>query len=417
MGSAAVEYDPFSPEVMADPYPIYRELRARHRAFYIDEYDAWALPRFDDVWSVLADRERFSIVEGPVFHRDRLLRHNDGAPDTSFQRPVRSFSMLDPPHHTRLRQAMIDPFRPRAVARLEDDVRALAVAQLDALAGQDGFDVRHDYASPVAAAVAARLIDVPMSDGVALVTLVNRYVQREPGEAGISAAGMAARREIDDYLGGFVAARRRRRAGPATAPGRGDRPDIVEGLLAFDGGSGPLDDAEVIDQLVTLFIGGTETLPKVVAGGAYQLWRHPEQRAAVVADRALAVPAFEEMLRYELPLQFVGRTLLVDAEIAGVPMRAGQRVVLVLISANRDEREFDEPERFDVHRRMERHLGLGHGAHVCIGAHVARLEGVVMLRELLARHPRYDVDASALEREASEFQVGWVSMPITGGAR
>ena len=193
MGSAAVEYDPFSPEVMADPYPIYRELRARHRAFYIDEYDAWALPRFDDVWSVLADRERFSIVEGPVFHRDRLLRHNDGAPDTSFQRPVRSFSMLDPPHHTRLRQAMIDPFRPRAVARLEDDVRALAVAQLDALAGQDGFDVRHDYASPVAAAVAARLIDVPMSDGVALVTLVNRYVQREPGEAGISAAGMAAR--------------------------------------------------------------------------------------------------------------------------------------------------------------------------------------------------------------------------------
>ena len=135
------------------------------------------------------------------------------------------------------------------------------------------------------------------------------------------------------------------------------------------------------------------------------------------ADPALAVPAFEEMLRYELPLQFVGRTLLVDAEIAGVPMRAGQRVVLVLISANRDEREFDEPERFDVHRRMERHLGLGHGAHVCIGAHVARLEGVVMLRELLARHPRYDVDTSALEREASEFQVGWVSMPITGGAR
>ncbi len=93
-------------------------------------------------------------------------------------------------------------------------------------------------------------------------------------------------------------------------------------------------------------------------------------------------------------------------------MRAGQRVVLVLISANRDEREFSEPDRFDVHRRMERHLGLGHGAHVCIGAHVARLEGVVMMRELLARFPDYEVDSSALEREASEFQVGWVTMPI-----
>jgi cytochrome P450 len=404
MSSAAVEYDPFSLDVMADPYPIYRELRAHHRAYRMDEYDAWALPRFDDVWRVLSDRDRFSIVEGPVFHRDRLLRHNDGPPDVTFRRPVRSFSMLDPPHHTRLRQAMIEPFRPRAVARLEDDVRALAAAQLDVLAEHGGFDVRHDYASPVAAAVAARLIDVPPADGVALVTLVNRYVQREPGEAGISAGGMAAREAIDAYLRDFIAARR------TTA--RRDPPDIVDGLLAFDGGDGPLDDAEVIDQLVTLFIGGTETLPKVVAGGAYQLWRHPEQRTAVAADPALAVPAFEEMLRFELPLQFVGRTLLVDAEIAGSPMRAGQRVVLVLISANRDEREFSEPDRFDVHRRMERHLGLGHGAHVCIGAHVARLEGVVMMRELLARFPDYEVDASALEREASEFQVGWVTMPV-----
>ena len=169
---------------------------------------------------------------------------------------------------------------------------------------------------------------------------------------------------------------------------------------------------------MTLFIGGTETLPKVVAGGAYQLWRHPEQRAAVVArPRAGGAARSRRCSATSCRCNSSGRTLLVDAEIAGVPMRAGQRVVLVLISANRDEREFDEPERFDVHRRMERHLGLGHGAHVCIGAHVARLEGVVMLRELLARHPRYEVDASALEREASEFQVGWVSMPITGGAR
>lgn len=400
----AVEYDPFSPEVMADPYPIYRELRARHRAYRMDEYDAWALPRFDDVWQVLSDRERFSIVEGPVFHRDRLLRHNDGAPDTELHRPVRSFSMLDPPHHTRLRQAMIEPFRPRAVTPLEADVRALAAARLDELSGRDGFDVRHDYASPVSAAVAACVIDLPAADGVSLVTLVNRYVQREPGQAGISAEGMAAREEIDNYLRDFVASRRR--------AARRDPPDVVDGLLAFDSGQGPLGDAEIVDQLVTLFIGGTETLPKVVGGGAYELWRNPEQRAGIVADPTLAIAAFEEMLRHELPLQFVGRTLLTDAEVAGEHMRAGQRVVLMLISANRDEREFAEPDRFDVTRHMERHLGLGHGVHVCIGAHVARLEGVVMIQELLARYPRYDVDDTELVREASEFQVGWATMPI-----
>jgi cytochrome P450 len=400
-------YDPFSPEVMSDPFEIYRELRAHHRAYRIDAYDAYALPRFDDVWRVLADRERFSIVEGPVFHREVLLRHNDGPPDNAVRRPVRSFSMVDAPLHTRMRQAMVDPFRPGAVARLEDDVRALAVAQLDALAERHTFDVRHDYASPVSAAVAGRLVGLPAADGVSFAAVVNRYLRREPGEAGISDAGMAARREIDDRLLDLVTARRR--SGPR------DPADVVDGLLAFRAPDGPLTDDEIVDQLVTLFIGGTETLPKVVAGGTYELWRQPDARADVAADPARTTPAFEEMLRHQLPLQFVGRTLLVDATIAGQPMRAGQRVVLLLISANRDDAEFSDADHFDVNRRMERHLGLGHGAHVCIGAHVARLEGVVMIRELLARFPRYDVDDSALTREASEFQIGWATMPIVPG--
>jgi cytochrome P450 len=397
-------YDPFAPEVMSDPFPIYRELRARHRAYRIDAYDAYALPRFDDVWRVLADRERFSIVEGPVFHREALLRHNDGPPDNSVRRPLRSFSMIDAPVHTRLRRAIVDPFRPGSVARLEDDVRTLAVAQLDALAARDTFDVRQDYASPVSAAVAGALVGLPPPDGVALAAVVNRYLRREPGQAGISEAGMAARREIDERLLEVVTARRR--AGPS------DRGDVVDGLLAFRTPDGPLDDDEIVGQLVTLFIGGTETLPKVVAGGTYELWRQPDARAEVAADPARAAPAFEEMLRHQLPLQFVGRTLLVDVTVAGESMRAGQRVALLMISANRDEAEFADPDRFDVGRRMERHLGLGHGAHVCIGAHVARLEGIVMIRELLARHPRYEVDDSALVREASEFQIGWATMPI-----
>src|SRR5262245_21040332 len=377
MSSDAVGYDPVSPAVMADPFPIYRELRARYRAYPIETYDAWALPRFDDVWQVLADRDRFSIVEGPVFHRESLLRHNDGPPDTALRRPVRSFSMIDPPHHTRLRHAMVEPFRQRAVAALEGDVRALAADRLDELGGSGGFDVRHDYASPVSAAVAARLVGLPPSDGVRLFGLVNRYLLREPGQAGIGAQGMAARREIDEGLHDLVATR-------CTQPA-GNPPDIVDGLLAFRTDEGGLDDAEIVDQLVTLFIGGTETRPKVVAAGAYELWRHPAQRAQLVDDPARVPKAFEEILRHDLPLQFAGRTLLVDTDVAGQRMGAGHSVVLLLISANRDEREFEDADTFDVNRRMERHLGLGHGAHVCIGSHVARLEGLIMLRELLAR--------------------------------
>ena len=127
--------------------------------------------------------------------------------------------------------------------------------------------------------------------------------------------------------------------------------------------------------------------------------------------------AFEEMLRHQLPLQFVGRTVTVDTEVAGVPMGAGQRVVLLLICANRDEREFTEPESFDPRRAMDRHLGFGHGVHLCIGAHVARLEGVVLVQELLARFPHYEVVEAGLSREVSEFHVGWARMPVSPEGR
>ena len=404
-----VAYDPFSAEVMRDPYPIYRRLRAAVRAYPLPEYDAWAVTRFEDVWQVLADRERFSIVEGPVFARPRLLHHNDGPPASPPPRPVPSFSMLDPPQHTRLRRAMLGPFVPGAVAALEPTVRAVARERLDALTARGRFDVRHDYASYVSATVAAHQLGFAPGDATQLVSLVNRYLRRDDGRAGVSEAGTVARRSLDDFMLELVAARRRsRHATPE---------DALDGLLAFEDDDGPLSDREIAEQLVTLFVGGSETLPKVVAAATYELWCAPDQRNALVDDPGGATRAFEEALRHDLPLQFVGRTLLCDAEVAGEVMRAGQRVVLLLICANRDEREFDDPERFESTRRMDRHLGLGHGVHVCIGAHVARLEGIVMLQELLDRCPGYVVDDTDLRREASEFHVGWAEMPITFPSR
>ncbi len=335
-----VGYDPFSVEVMTDPYPVYRELRARHRVAPLPAYDAHALTRFDDVWRVLTDRDRFSIFEGPVFHREALLRHHDGPPDTSVGTPVPTFSMLDPPVHTQLRQALLGPFRPRAVVPMEDTVRQFARERLDQLVEQGEFDVRHDYASPVAAQVAALQLGFPVEDAELLVGWVNAFVAREPDVAGISEAGQAAHVELRDYLVDLVAERR------ATG---GDGPrDLIDELCGHIGPHGPLDDAEIAVQLSTLFIGGSETLPKTVAGGAYELWRNPDARARLVAHPDEVIGAFEEMLRHQLPLQFVGRTLLLDTEVAGVEMRAGQRVVLLLICANRDELEFDDPERFDA---------------------------------------------------------------------
>ena len=269
--------------------------------------------------------------------------------------------------------------------------------------------MRHDYASPVAAQVAAVQLGFPVEDAELLVGWVNTFVERDPDVPGISEAGQAAHAALHGYLTDLVAHRRATRAdGPR---------DLIDDLCDHAGAYGMLDDSEIAVQLSTLFIGGSETLPKTVAGGCYELWCQPDARASLVEQPDAIVTAFEEMLRHQLPLQFVGRTLRVGTEVAGVEMRAGQRVVLLLICANRDEREFPDPERFDASRVIDRHLGLGHGVHVCIGAHVARLEGVVLVQELLARHPHYEVVQEGLAREVSEFHVGWARMPIRPGSR
>jgi cytochrome P450 len=193
---------------------------------------------------------------------------------------------------------------------------------------------------------------------------------------------------------------------------RGEPTPVVAALHQLEIDGRRLTDVEITTQLTTMVIGGVESLPKVIGGGVRSLAAHPDQRAALAGDLGRVPAAFEEILRLHLPLQFGTRTLLVDTEIAGTPMRAGQRVMLLYVSANHDDEEFPSAERFDIDRTMDRHLGFGHGVHFCIGAHSARLEAIVILEELLARVPEYEVDEAGVERLPSEFQIGDTAVPI-----
>jgi cytochrome P450 len=241
-----------------------------------------------------------------------------------------------------------------------------------------------------------------------LGTLVNQSTQREPGTPGRSSTARAAGAELHDRLRVHVAQRRVER-------GSGERPDLVDRLLdARLDDDTSLDDSEIATQLSTLLVGGAETLPKIIAGGLIRLAAHPQQRAELVAAPQLVQRAFEEVLRLEGVLQFVGRTATSEVTVAGTQVHPGQRVLLLLQSANRDEREFDEPDEFSIHRVSDRHLGFGHGVHFCIGAHPARLVGITLLQQLLARYPDYDVDLDAAERPPSEFQIGWTHLPLVG---
>lgn len=401
MAPAAVGYDPFSPEAMRDPIPLHRALRACGRIHPLPQYDAFALPCFDEVWQVLGDAERFSVAEGPVFFPQVVARPCD-VDALVRAAPARSFSSWDPPLHTQLRAAMSASFRPRTVAALEDDARRIARERLDASVPAGRLDVVGDYASHVAVGLACRALGIPASEGQRLVALSNRSARRVEGQVGMSGEALAAQAEITACMEEQVRLRRR---------GRGQG-GVIDALLAVELEGRRLDDAELATQLATLLVGGAETVPKIFAGGIRELAALPDAVRALRADPELVPGAFEEMVRHQGVLQAVGRTALVDVEIAGQRVRRGQRLFLLLQSANRDARAFPEPDRFDILRRPARHVGFGFGPHHCIGIHLARLEGRVLLEELLRRVLAWTVDEGAALRPPSEFQLGYTTLPI-----
>jgi cytochrome P450 len=395
-----IEYDPFSSEALRDPYPAYRELRARAPAFRLERYDAWALSRFADVWQVIGDAERFSIHGGPVFAREALLAPSDPGRIGGADRRL-SFSMWDPPLHTQMRALLSPALRPGALRALGPEIRAQARARLEALVPRGRFDVVGEYAGPIATRVMLRALGLPTDDADALRALVNRFSQRDRDQPGMTEDGQAAHEELGVRMLGYL------RAGRGTG--------LARDLRGADLAGERIDDRQAATQLVTLLTGGVETLPKILAGGLLELARAPEQRAALLADTSLCRGAFEEMVRHQGVLQHVGRTALCDVEVGGAKLRRGQRLFLLLQSANRDEREFADADRFDVHRRPVRQLGFGHGPHHCVGIHLARLEGRILLEELLRAAPAYEVDEASAVRAASEFQIGYTRLCIEIG--
>jgi cytochrome P450 len=388
-----IRYSPFLPEAIADPHPFYRRLRDEAPAYYLEDFDGWALSRFEDNWRATEDPLTFSSTGGTTAAQAL----------SKVEPPVPSVNQIDPPLHTRLRQAIRAPFARAHVASLEPELRAFVRRQLDRAAAAGELDAIRELADPLAAFVACELLDLPQADGPLLVGWVHRYTRNDPADLGRSADALAAAREMNEYLAEHARRWRKR-------PGRED--SVVSIFLGFELGGRRLSDLEIASHLQTLVIGGTDTTPKGIGAALLRLHQHPEQRAQLAAEPRQIPAAFTEALRYDMPTQFMARTVSRDVELHGRKLRPGQGVLLLFAAANRDEREFPDPDRFDIGRHPRRILSFGHAAHVCLGAHVARLEGRVVLEELLARFPGYHLDESRLVyRRADQIQ-GLVSAPI-----
>jgi hypothetical protein len=393
-----VDYDPFSDEVLEDPFPVYARLRAESPVHYLERHDAWALALFEDVWNAGADPEHF-VSPGPALEQVGAREANL---ESVFENSASIFRM-NPPEHTELRRHLARLFSPQGVQRLEPRLRALVRDRLARVLPAGRCDVIEDFAARISVQATCLVIGLPAEDGPWLVGIVRRFFAREPGFRGMPPDAIAASFELRDYL--LAAVRERRKGGSASD-------DALQAYLSAEIDGRCFSEEEVAEHLMTLVTGGTETLPKVFAGGVLQLHRHPDQRAELAADPGLLPAAFTEIARYEMPTNFLTRTVARDLTLRGRRLRAGQGVLLLYRSANRDEREFPEPDRFDIRRRPPRILSFGHGTHVCLGQHVARLEAGLMFEELLRRIPDYEVLEDQVVPARSEFVAGYLAMPI-----
>lgn len=388
-----LHYDPFSEEVIRDPYPIYARLREEAPCYHLEKWDAYALSRFEDVWEASMDAENYSVAQGTT--ASHLL--------TKVQPVTPMINLMDPPEHTEMRSKIGGFFRPGAVRRQEEQIQRFVDEAFEPIADREKADLFNEFATKVSVKVACLANGFPMEDADYLNGLVWRFFAREEGVEGMTEDGLAAMNEMFGYFVKLIHARRKK---------GGEDGGVVDVVVNAEIGGRRFADEEAASHLSMFLIGGAETFPKTFASGVHRLWQHPEQRAELAANPELIPDAYVEMLRYDMPTQFLMRVLKHDVELHGVTMREGCPVMFLYPSANRDRREFDEPDRFDIHRKPPRILSFGHGIHACIGRHFAQMEGKLCFQKLLAHAPEYEVEESKLQRIRTEFVQGWESMPV-----
>jgi cytochrome P450 len=403
----AFEFDPFSKAALANPLDFYRAARDRARVIYSPVYDTHFVSRFEDVWETLTIGDNTLVPTESVQPTPDHLRsvHHQGAPPFASTDPMAPGTLLASPHQEELKHAHVAPFRPKAVAALHRFVEDLARERLTELMARGKFDLFLDYAAIVTARIMCHLFGMPLDTADTVLERVRDIGTEKPGHTEIDLAVFWV--EIKPYLLPAIAARR--------AAGADGSNGLIDGLIRYrtrpEGRA--LDDIEIADQLVCAMVGGNESTPKVMTGGLYELFQRPEQLAAVRADLDANAPiVVEEMLRYCAPGTYMFRLAHKDTVVAGQPVKAGQRVAVMLGSALRDEREFTEPDSFVWNRPIPRVLTFGNGQHYCIGKHLAVAELRILVREFLSRAHEVEFLTAEGDRNTGYFQRGWNSLPV-----
>jgi hypothetical protein len=393
-------YDPYDYAIHEDPYPTYRRLRDEAPVYRNEERDFWALSRHADVTAGFRDNARLSNSYGVSL---------DPASWTPNAHRTMSFLGLDPPRHTRMRGLVSRGFTPRRVAEMEARVRELSLLHLEPAIESGTFDFIADYAGKLPMDVISEMIGVPQADRAEVRRLADLVVHRDEGMHDVPVAGMESALALAVYYGEMVSDRRKQR-----------RDDLTSALLDAEVDGDRLTDEEIVAFLFLMVVAGNETTTKLLGHALYWSWRHPGERAKLLAEptQARVEVWVEETLRYDTSSQMLARISTEDIELHGQVIPSGSRVLLLVGSANRDPDVFADPDTYDVDRVVGPDLAsFGFGRHFCMGASLARMEARVALEQILERVEGWEVDEAGARRVHSVNVRGFAALPMTVEAR
>ncbi|MDB5987424.1 MAG: cytochrome [Nevskia sp.] len=386
-----VNLDPYDHQFHWDPYPHYKAARDNDPVYFYEPGGFWLLTKWEDVNRAFRDFKTF-INTGAVALEA----------DANEKLPYPMFIGSDPPDHTRQRKLFAPMMTPQGLSKIEDWIRQKAIALLEPHVAAGRMDLVADMACFLPMDVISNMISVPDADQDKVRGWADDLIARDDKQVDLGERNVSGYTNLAQYFERHSALH-----------GESARGDDLLGILMRAQAEGAMSHPEVIGAMILLAVAGNETTTKLIGNMAYRLWQHPEQRQVLVDNPSLIATAIEEVLRFDGSSQIIVRRVGQDVEMRGKHLKKGDRVGLCIISANRDEEKYENPNTFDIRRGSRDHMAFGFGIHSCLGAALARLETRVVFEELLKRIPNYEIDESGLRRAHNPNVRGFTHVPVT----
>ncbi|TDC97936.1 cytochrome P450 [Actinomadura sp. 7K507] len=392
----SVHWSPYDWGVWQDPYPTYRRLREEAPLYYNAEHDFYAVTRFSDIDQGLPNWQTFSSVRGGILE---LIK-------SGIEIPPGTLIFEDPPIHDIHRRLLARVFTPRRISALEPRVREFCTRTLDPLVGENRFDLVESLGNQMPMRVIGMLLGIPEADQEAIRESVDDALRTEAGgQMDLKDGENLSNEMFRDYI-----------------DWRANNPsdDLMTELLNAEfedenGTTRTLTHDEVLTYVTVVAGAGNETTGRLIGWMGSVLAQHPGQRRELVEDASLIPGAIEELLRYEPTGHAIARYVTKDTTLHGQTVPEGSAIIFIVAAANRDDRLYTDPDRFDIHRKMSQQLTFGLGPHYCLGAALARLEARVATEEVLKRFPEWDVDWDNTKLAQTSTVRGWETLPLVVG--